>query len=62
VRLAIARNSSAPLSMVLGLLPYLTVSDLRELAGPGVVPESLRKYLQAEIHRRMQISKRQAPS
>jgi len=26
------------------------------------VPENLRKYLQAEVHRRMQASKRQAPS
>jgi len=60
VRLAIVRNPSAPLSIVLGFLPQLTVSDLRELAAPGIVPENLRKYLQAEVHRRMQASKRQA--
>jgi hypothetical protein len=58
VRLAIVRNSSAPLSMVLGFLPHLVLSDLRELAAPGVVPENLRKYLEAEVHRRMQVSKR----
>jgi hypothetical protein len=62
VRLAIVRNSSAPLSIVLGFLPHLAVSDLRELAAPGVVHENLHKYLQAEVHRRMEISKRQAPS
>jgi len=62
VRLAIVRNSSAPLSIVLGFLPHLAVSDLRELASPGVVHENLHKYLQAEVHRRMEISKRQAPS
>jgi hypothetical protein len=58
VRLAIVRNPSAPLSIVLGFLPQLTVSDLRELAAPGIVPENLRKYLQAEVHRRMQASRR----
>ena len=36
----------------IGYLPELTVSDLRELAAPGIVAESLRKYLQAEIQRR----------
>lgn len=60
VRLALVRNASTPLSMVLGFLPQLTVADLRELAAPGVVPENLRKYLQAEVHRRMQTSKREA--
>lgn len=60
VRLAIVRNLSAPLSIVLGFLPQLTVSDLRELAAPGIVPENLRKYLQAEVHRRMLASRRQA--
>jgi hypothetical protein len=33
-------------------LPQLTVSDLRELASPGIVSESIRKYLLAEIQRR----------
>ena len=60
VRLALVRNASTPLSMVLALLPQLTVADLRELAAPGVVPENLRKYLQTEVHRRMRASKREA--
>lgn len=53
VRLALVRNPASPLSAVLAYLPELTVSDLRELASPGIVPESLRKYLQAEVQRRM---------
>jgi hypothetical protein len=57
VRLALVRNPSVPLATVLGFLPHLTVSDLRELAAPGIVPENLRKYLQAEVHRRMHASK-----
>ena len=60
VRLALVRNEATPLSMVLALLPELTVEDLRALAAPGVVPENLRKYLLAEVHRRMQASKREA--
>ena len=60
VRLALVRNSSTPLSIVLGYLPQLTVVDLRELAAPGIVPENLRKYLQAEVNRRMQASKLEA--
>ena len=60
VRLALVRNSSTPLSIVLSYLPQLTVVDLRELAAPGIVPENLRKYLLAEVHRRMQASKRGA--
>jgi hypothetical protein len=53
VRLALVRNPASPLSAVLAFLPELTVSDLRELASPGIVSESLRKYLQAEVQRRM---------
>jgi hypothetical protein len=60
VRLALVRNSSTPLAIVLSYLPQLTVVDLRELAAPGIVPENLRKYLQAEVYRRMQASKREA--
>jgi hypothetical protein len=52
VRLALVRHPGSTLSTVLAYLPELTVSDLRELAAPGIVPESLRKYLQAEILRR----------
>lgn len=59
VRLALVRNSSTPLSIVLSYLPQLTIVDLRELAAPGIVPENLRKYLLAEVNRRMQASKRE---
>ena len=54
VRLALVRHRSATLSTILGYLPELTVSDLRELAAPGIVSENLRKYLLAEIQRRIQ--------
>jgi len=57
VRLALVRNSSAPLATVLAFLPPLTASDLRELAAPGIVPENLRNYLHAEVLRRMRASK-----
>src|SRR5712671_4893182 len=53
VRLALVRHPSAPLATILSYLPELTVSDLRELAAPGIVPENLRKYLQAEVQRRI---------
>jgi hypothetical protein len=52
VRVALVRHPSSTLSSVLSYLPELTVSDLRELAAPGIVSESLCKYLQAEIQRR----------
>jgi len=54
VRLALVRHPATSLSTVLSYLPELTVSDLRELVAPGIVREALRKYLQAEIHRRLQ--------
>ena len=60
VRLALVRHPLSPLATVLAYLPELTVSDLRELASPGIVPESLRKYLQAEVQRRIQAGKRSA--
>ena len=60
VRLALVRNPSAPISVVLRFLPQLTVSDLRVLAEPGIVPENLRKYLQAEVRRRMLASQKRA--
>lgn len=60
VRLAMVRNPSAPISIVLTFLPQLTVSDLRELASPGIVPENLRKYLLAEVNRRMLASHKHA--
>jgi hypothetical protein len=60
VRLALVRNPSTPISVVLAFLPELTVSDLRELAAPGIVPENLRKYLLAEVNRRMLASRKHA--
>jgi hypothetical protein len=53
VRIALLRQPSAPLATILSYLPQLTVSDLRDLAAPGIVPETLRKYIQAEVQRRM---------
>jgi hypothetical protein len=53
VRLALVRNPASTMSTVLGYLPELAVSDLRELAAPGIVPERLRKYLEAEVLRRI---------
>ena len=53
VRLALVRQPSSPLATILAYLPEITVSDLRELAAPGIVPENLRKYLQAEVQRRI---------
>jgi hypothetical protein len=60
VRLALVRHPGSALSTVLCYLPELTVSDLRELAAPGIVSEALRNYLQAEIARRMRLSKKLA--
>ncbi|MBS1840741.1 MAG: hypothetical protein JSS69_08660 [Acidobacteria bacterium] len=53
VRLALVRQPATTLSTVLSYLPELTVSDLRELTAPGIVPENFRRYLQAEIQRRI---------
>jgi hypothetical protein len=44
VRLALVRHPGAMLSTILAYLPELTVSELRELAAPGIVSENLRKY------------------
>jgi ribosomal protein L12E/L44/L45/RPP1/RPP2 len=60
VRLALVRNASTPVSVVLAFLPHLTVNDLRLLSEPGVVAENLRKYLLAEVNRRMIASQKHA--
>jgi len=60
VRLALVRHRSSTLSTILAYLPELTVSDLRELAAPGVVSENLRKYLLAEIQQRIRKSTKSA--
>ena len=53
IRIALVRQPSAPLSTILSFLPQLTLSDLRELSAPGIVPENLRRYIQAEVQRRL---------
>ncbi len=60
VRLALVRHQLSPLATILGYLPELTVSDLRELAAPGIVSENLRRYLLAEVQRRMRASEKAA--
>ena len=53
VRLALVRNPASTLASVLAFLPELTAADLGALAAPGIVPERLRKYLEAEVRRRV---------
>ena len=53
VRLALLRNPATTLASSLSFLPELSVSDLIELAAPGIVPDPLRKYLEAETQRRI---------
>ena len=60
VRLALVRHPASTLSTILAYLPELTVSDLRELAAPGIVSENLRKYLLAEIQQRIRRGKKLA--
>ncbi len=60
VRLAVVRHPLSPLATVLAYLPELTVSDLNDLASPGIVSESLRKYLQAEVRRRIRAGEKSA--
>lgn len=60
VRLALIRQPATTLTTILAFLPELTVSDLRELVAPGILPENLRHYLQAEIQQRAQKSKLKA--
>src|SRR6202051_4433931 len=61
VRLALIRNPATTLAVSLGFLPELTVSDLNELSAPGIVPEPLRKYLEAETQRRIRAQEKLAP-
>jgi hypothetical protein len=60
VRLALVRHPGSTLSTILAYLPELTVSDLRELAAPGIVSENLRKYLLAEIQQRIRKGEKSA--
>jgi len=62
VRVALVRQPAMTLAAVLRFLPELTISDLRELAAPGILPENLRHYLEAEIERRLGRAKDQGES
>ena len=53
VRIALIRQPATTLTTILAYLPELTVSDLNQLVAPGILPENLRHYLQAEIQRRL---------
>jgi hypothetical protein len=57
VRVALIRQPATTLTTILALLPELTISDLRELVAPGILPENLRHYLQAEIQGRLKRSR-----
>jgi hypothetical protein len=52
VRLALIRTPGTTLASILAFVPDINASDLRDLSAPGIVPESLRQYLQAELARR----------
>lgn len=58
VRIALIRQPATTLTTILAFLPDLTISDLRELVAPGILPENLRHYLQAEIQRRIRKGER----
>jgi hypothetical protein len=60
VRLALVRNPATTLAVSLSFLPELTVSDLHELAAPGIVLGPLRKYLEAETQRRNRAGEKSA--
>ncbi|HYA97552.1 MAG TPA: hypothetical protein VEH49_05620 [Methylomirabilota bacterium] len=57
IRIAMVRHPRSPLAVVLAILPELTLSDLRQLAAPGIVSESLSNYLRAEVARRTHASR-----
>jgi hypothetical protein len=54
VRISLIRQPATTLTTILAFLPEVTISDLRELVAPGILPENLRHYLQSEIQRRLQ--------
>jgi hypothetical protein len=58
VRLALVRHPLSTLASVLAFMPDLTASDLEALAAPGVVPETWRKYLHAEVQRRISVARK----
>ncbi len=60
VRLALLRNSQAPLARVIAFLPSISTTDLRVLAESSSVPSNLRPHIRRELANRMQHGK--APS
>jgi hypothetical protein len=62
VRLALVRHPASTLATFLGFLPDLALVDLGDLAAPGIVAGNLRKYLQAEVQRRIRAGEKLLPS
>lgn len=54
VRLALLRNSQAPLARVISFLPSISTQDLRVLAESSSVPSNLRPHIRRELSNRMQ--------
>lgn len=52
VRVALVRNPSTPLARVLGFLPDLTLSTLRDLVELQSLSSNLREYLRHEMEKR----------
>jgi len=58
VRLALVRHPSAPLATILSYLPELTVPICGNWPPRASFREGLRKYLQAEVQRRVRASEK----
>jgi hypothetical protein len=54
VRLAMVRHRAAPLSVVLGLLPLIRLTDLKALAATGLLSEGLRGHIRREVERKQE--------
>jgi len=54
VRLALLRNSQAPLARVISFLPSISTPDLRVLVESSSVPSNLRPHIRRELASRMQ--------
>ena len=52
VRVALVRNPCTPLQSVLGFLPHLAGSDLKEISKIEELPSLLRKYILQDLARR----------
>lgn len=53
VRMALVRHPATPLATVLGFLPTIPVSDLRELAAASSLPARVRGYIRREVEHRL---------